>query len=46
MVKEIEILEDAAIRCDICAGEALDLIPLGEFRVCLECLSPKKACAA
>ncbi len=44
MVKEIEILEDAAIACDFCAGDALDLVPVGEFRVCLNCLNPKMEC--
>jgi len=32
------------IRCDVCSGETLDLVPIGKLRVCKECVSPKKAC--
>ena len=42
---ELEIPEDDAVKCDFCSGETIDLIPVGDFRVCLECVWPKKECA-
>jgi hypothetical protein len=40
----LEDFEDIAIRCDVCGGETLDLVPIGELKVCIEHVSGKKVC--
>jgi len=40
-----EILEEDAIVCDICGGGTIDLVQIGELKVCLGCTSQKKACS-
>lgn len=41
------LLEDCLIKCDLCGGEAYDLIPVGELKICRECQGKngKKACS-
>jgi len=40
-----EILEEDAIVCDVCGGGTIDLVQIGELKVCLGCTSQKKACS-